>query len=170
MERRHSGLTQATADYNHEGLRVCLDRHHKSPISFDIRTSDRRGEAVVEWEKADERTKHAWANEIDTTEIGAYACVLAALELFYDLVTVRRAETATGADYYVAPPGTPADDLEDCIRLEVSGVDHGNIAVVDRRLRDKLRQAAEGSSNLPAIAGVVGFRVRLIRLANLVEP
>ena len=30
----------------------------------------------------------------------------------------------TGADYYVAPPGNSPEDLEDCLRLEVSGVDH----------------------------------------------
>ena len=49
--------------------------------------------ADVEWETTDERTKHGWANETDTTEAGAYACVLAAVELFDGLLAVRRAET-----------------------------------------------------------------------------
>ena len=65
--------------------------------------------------------------------------------------------------------GTQASDLENCIRLEISGVDHGNVATVARRLDDKLEQAASGNSNLPAIAGVVGFRAQLIQLANLEE-
>ena len=80
---------------------------------------------------------------------------------------MRRAETRTGADYYVAPHGASADDLEDCLRLEVSGVDRGPESVVRKRLNDKLRQAAAGNSNLPALAGVVGFKARLIAVANL---
>jgi hypothetical protein len=85
------------------------------------------------------------------------------------LVAVRRAETGSGADYYIAAPGTQADDLEDCVRLEVSGVDRGGTAIVTRRLREKLDQAAAGKSNLPAIAGVVGFSARLILLSRLEE-
>ena len=126
-------------------------------------------DAIVTWELTGERVKGAWANETDTTEAGAYACVLAAVELLYGMVAVRRAETRTGADYYIALPGTRADDLENLIRLEVSGVDRGTPSDVVRRLNDKLVQAARGNSNLPAIAGVVGFRARLIRLEHLEE-
>lgn len=126
-------------------------------------------DAIVTWELTGERVKGAWANETDTTEAGAYACVLAAVELLYGMVAVRRAETRTGADYYIALPGTRADDLENLIRLEVSGVDRGTPSDVVRRLNDKLEQAARGNRNLPAIAGVVGFRARLIRLEHLEE-
>ncbi len=123
----------------------------------------------MEWEPTDERTKYAWANEIDTTEAGACACVLATIELVKGLVAVRRAETGSGADYYIAIPGTFANDLEDCIRLEVSGIDRGNSAAVNRRLKEKLDQAAAGMSNLPAMVGVVGFRARRILLSHLEE-
>ena len=94
--------------------------------------------------------------------------LLAAVELADDLVAVRRAETMTGADYYVAPMGNSPDDLEDCLRLEVSGVDHGPESAIGQRLRAKLAQAAAGNSNLPALACVVGFKARLIMLADLV--
>jgi hypothetical protein len=94
---------------------------------------------------------------------------LAAVELGKSLVAVRRAETLTGADYYVAPPGSSAEDLEACFRLEVSGTDKGNRAVMRQRLGSKLEQAAAGSSNLPAIAAVVGFRERAILIADLLE-
>ena len=69
----------------------------------------------------DVRTLNAHANEIDATEAGAYGVSLAAVEAISGLVAVRRAETLTGADWYIAPQGTDADDLESCIRLEVSG-------------------------------------------------
>ncbi len=166
---RHAGVTDAISACLAEAARVCLDRHHQPPTEFDI---DKRGErtgTIAEWEETDARTRSAWANEVDATEAGACACVLAALELCAGLVAVHRAETKTGADYYVAPAGRPPADLEECVRLEVSGVDRGDLATIARRLRDKLDQAAAGTSNLPAIAGVVGFRARIILLSPL-EP
>lgn len=169
MAQRHHGLTQAIAEQLTEGARVCLDRHHQSPTEFHINWEDRQTDALVVWEATDNRTKAAWANETDTTEAGAYACVLAAIELLDGLVAVRRAETGTGADYYLALPSTPADDWENFVRVEVSGTDQGNASTVANRLRIKLRQAESGASDLPAIAGVVGFRAKLIHLANLEE-
>ena len=144
-----------------------MDRHHQSPATVEIRGLTRTANAMVQWQAADAATKFAWANDTDATEDGACACVLAAVELMEDLVAVRRAETRTGADYYIASPGTSANDLESCIRLEVSGTDAGSAADVSRRLREKLYQAKQGNSNLPAMAGVIGFQTLLIRLARL---
>ena len=167
MSERHSGLTEAVAAYYEEAARVCLDRHHASPKRFAIRNGDAKQEAEVLWEQTDERCRAAWANEVDATEAGAYGCAIAAAELTQGLFAIRRAETGTGADYYVAPPGHGRDDLEECLRLEVSGVDHGAEAIVEQRLRGKLDQAAGGRSNLPAMAGVVGFRVALILMQRV---
>lgn len=169
LSDRHSGLTFAIAESYTEAARVCLDRHHSPPVDIAIKNADDNHAATVEWVPPDNRTRGAWANETDATEDGAYACVLAALELTSGLVAVRRAETKTGADYYVAAPGAGANDLEECLRLEVSGVDKGSEAAVMQRLNAKLEQAAAGASNLPAIAGVVGFLARLIALQPLQE-
>lgn len=167
MDQRHVGLTAAIADSYTEAARVCLDRHHQSPADFDLDRSGSQSTVAVEWQPPDARTRGAWANETDTTEAGAYACALAAVDLADGLVAVHRAETRTGADYYVAPRGNSPDDLENCLRLEVSGVDRGPQSVIEQRLRAKLDQAAAGNSNLPALAGVVGFKARLIMLAGL---
>ena len=167
MAERHTGLTEPIADSCAEAARVCLDRHHQSPTDFDLDRGGARSGTIVEWQPPDARTRGAWANETDATEAGASACALAAVELTDGLVAVRRAETRTGADYYVAPPGASADDLEDCLRLEVSGVDRGPENIVRQRLNAKLRQAAAGNSNLPALAGVVGFKACLIAVAEL---
>ena len=169
MDQRHVGLTRAIADSYTEAAGVCLDRHHQSPTDFDLDRSGSQSTVAVEWQPPDARTRGAWGNETDTTEAGAYACALAAVDLADGLVAVHRAETRTGADYYVAPRGNSPDDLEDCLRLEVSGVDRGPQSVIEQRLRTKLDQAAAGNSNLPALAGVVGFKARLIMLADL-EP
>ena len=162
MEQRHPGLTKAIAEFLSEAVRVCLDRHHASPVDVTLERVGRQSVAVISWQPTDSSTQGAWANDIDTTEQGAYGCALAAVELVDGMVAVRRAETMTGADYYIAPVGTFAEDLEDCVRLEVSGVDRGDRAVIGQRLRAKERQAAAGASNLPARAAVVGFKALLI--------
>jgi hypothetical protein len=166
---RHRGLTPAVSDAYTEAARVCLDRHHVPPIDVIISNDGENVDTIAIWEPTDERQKAAWANELDATRDGAYACALAAIELTNGMVAVGRAETKTGADYYVAKPGDMVEDLEDCYRLEVSGVDKGSQGIVEQRVRDKLNQAAVGASNLPAIAGVVGFRVKLVILQRLEE-
>lgn len=167
LSERHHGLTLAIADFYAEAARVCLDRHHVSPVDFSISNYGNTQDALVEWEPTDHRTRTAWANETDTTEAGAYACALAAVELTNGMVAVGRAETKTGADYYIAPRDRRLADLEESYRLEISGVDRGSASAVRQRLQEKLEQAASGASNLPAIAGVVGFRAKLILLQPL---
>ena len=60
------------------------------------------------------------------------------------------------------PRGARVDDLEDAVRLEVSGVDRGPASRVERRLAEKILQTYGGSSSLPAIVAVVGFEVKLV--------
>ena len=167
MAKRHTGLTEAIASAHTEAAGVCLSRHHQSPTALDLDRRGARSTAAVAWPQPSARAVSAWANDTDATEAGACACALAAVELIDGLVAVRRAETKTGADYYIAPRGSSVGDLEDCLRLEVSGVDKGLESAVNRRVGEKLAQAAAGHSNLPAMAGVVGFKVKLIVLADL---
>lgn len=162
LSTRHIGLTKALAESYHEAARVCLDRHHTPPTNFSIHNASAETTATVDWEPADERCRGAHANEIDATEWGAYACALASAELTHGLVAIRRAETRTGADYYLGEPGSQLDDLENCLRLEVSGTDKGTSTDVETRLLEKLSQASRGQSNLPAIATVVGFKAQKI--------
>ena len=121
---------------------------------------------LIEWDPPDARCRGAWANKDDATRDGAYACAIAAIELFLGLYAIRRAETLTGADYYVAPLSHTSEDLEDRYRLEVSGPNSGEYEV-KQRLRMKVHQAQHGKSNLPAWAVVVGFRVKLISMQSV---
>jgi hypothetical protein len=166
LSDRHWGLDPATATCWLEAARVCLDRHHSSPQDFEIIDDADTSLAEVEWDAADERMRDNWNNKDDATRDGAYVCALAATELIRGLLAVKRAETRTGADYYVAPKGTAIQDLEECLRLEVSGTD-GDSYEVRRRLKGKLDQAGAGDSNLPALATVVGFRVKLIMIKTV---
>lgn len=167
MARRHPGLKSPVAEYLLAAASVCLDRHHSSPATFRTQHDREPGLCTVGWTPPDAEDLRVWANEIDTTEAGACACVLAAVEMFTGMVAIGRAETGTGADYYVAPAGTIREDFETCYRVEISGLDLGSEARVDARLAAKRRQAMMGKSNVPAMAGVVGFRAGLIRLVTV---
>lgn len=166
MHERHRGLTPAIAECYLEAARVCLDRHHIPPQEFTLSDDSSKIQVGVAWEQTDERIMAAWANEIDTTESGAYICALAAAELARGVVAVARAETHTGADYYLAPSNLPIEDLENCLRFEVSGTTLDN-AGVNTRLQSKVEQARRGDSDLPALAAVVGFRARLIMMQTV---
>lgn len=168
LAARHTGLTVEIASCYEQAAAICLNQHHLSPTEFSLEEDGQAQLALVGWSAPDERQQRAWANQTDATEMGAYACALAAVEVTRKLIAVRRAETLTGADYYLAPLGKDADDLEEWLRLEVSGtqLDDGEI---EQRLQRKLKQAARGSSNLPALAVVVGFKVRRIMLRRVGE-
>jgi hypothetical protein len=168
MAERHQALTPSVAGSYFEAARVCLDRHHSSPKEFTLEDDKVESIAKVEWEATDSRVQAAWANADDATRDGAYAFALAATELLRGMVAVRRAETRTGADYYIALSDQDLEDLENCFRLEVSGT-HSDKSEVKRRLRIKLEQARQGNRNLPALAAVIGFRVQLILLQTVDE-
>ena len=157
LSLRHAGLTAAVGSGYEEAARVCLDRHHTSPKEITVVDSGKEAVCETRWQEADTRTCNAWANEIDATEQGACGLSLAAIEMTRGLVAVRRAETLTGADYYLGNAGEVIEDLETSFRLEVSGINRGTYADISARIKKKINQAKTGASNLPAIANVVAF-------------
>jgi len=161
MSDRHVGLTPEVAACYLQAACVCLDRHHEPPTDFSLDSDSQVTLTAVKWNPTDDITKRAWANKDDATRDGAYALALASTELSKGLVAVHRAETKTGADYYVAPIDAFSDDLENWFRLEVSGTD-GDKYRVKRVLNQKVEQTKKGNSNLPALAAVVGFKVKQI--------
>lgn len=169
MHERHRALTVAVAGAYKEAASVCLSRHHAPPLVIILSDNGAQGEAEVVWNVPDSRTIGAWANTTDTTESGAYGFVIAGVEYSRGWFAVRRAETGSGADYYVGPQGSGEEDLEGCLRLEVSGVDGGSRDAVATRLGAKIRQAQRGASNLPALAGVIGFSAKVLMVRDVPE-
>ena len=169
LAERHVGVTPENAAEYAQAAAICLSRHHQSPIEFVLRVNNAEQSASLEWQIPDERTRRAWANADDATRDGAYALALAGVELTLGLAAIQRAETKSGADYYVAPINDLSEDMETWIRLEISGVDRGNETAVNQRLRRKLQQLKFGASNAPAFAAVVGFSARLIAIQALEE-
>lgn len=167
LERRHTGISPGIGLWLYEGACVCLSRHHESPVELEVCRSGVASAREVEFTMPDQTVLNAWANDIDATEAGAYGICIAAVETEENLLAVRRAETLTGADWYVGPPGTTADNLEACCRLEVSGLDKGSKSDVSRRLAQKVEQARRGASDLPAVATVIGFKERLLLIEKV---
>lgn len=169
MDQRHRALTSPVAGSYQEAASVCLSRHHTPPVQVNLSDNGSEQSADLDWIAPDARSLGAWANAIDATEAGAYGCVIAGIEELRGLFAVRRAETGTGADYYIGPPDAGVTDLEGCIRLEVSGVDRGDHREVGKRLIEKIRQTREGNSSLPAVAGVFGFSARILMVQDIPE-
>lgn len=156
LHERHRGLTPAVCAAFAEAATVCLDRRHVPPQVLALETPSGNTTRSLEWQPSNDRARAAWANRDDATRDGAYSVSLAVVEADLGWVALSRAETRTGADYYVGP--RRSRDLENAYRLEVSGVDEGDDAAVNRRVTEKVRQALDGRSALPAVAAVVGFR------------
>jgi hypothetical protein len=162
LHERHVGLTQEVCAANAQAAAVCLDRHHQPPTTVEVVSPERRVRWDLRWEPADERARRAWANADDATEDGACAVAMAVVEVELGLTAIQRAETKTGADYYLGHEGD--DTLETAYRLEVAGSDRGDTRSLKSRLSRKVRQTRQGKSNLPAIASVVGFRAGEVHL------
>lgn len=167
LHERHQGLTKAVCDAYAEAAHVCLSLHHQPPVDIVVTTPEEESTFGMTWTVPGERERRAWANLIDAVEAGAYAMAIAAVEGVHQWFAVSRAETLTGADYYVGPAGA---DLETAFRLEVSGTNEGNAAELRARLKRKTEQALAGRSALPAVACVVGFRNGSILVSSLQRP
>ena len=166
MSETHPGLTPALADALAEAARVCLARHHSSPTDFDIRYRGTTLSARMTWETPTSRERAANGNEPDATRDAAYSISFAAIEKCEDLVVVARAEHMSGSDFYIGPRTSGPGDLEDALRLEVSGTDAGDRKECLRRLEQKRAQAINAAHAIPAVASVVGIHEALILVAD----
>jgi hypothetical protein len=142
-----------------------MSRHHVSPKAWSVQRDDSNAvNYLVPWEEPTAEHIRSCGNHDEATRDGAYGLALAAADVHLDLVAFGRAEGRTGSDFYLVPAGTTNDDTphfnlqsDNRIRLEVSGIDRDNDAIMNARISQKVQQARDGMSDFPAIAGVVGF-------------
>jgi hypothetical protein len=141
--------------------KVCLEAHHTTPVTFEATSNGATVAYELSWQPVDDMLRRSYNNADDAKRDGAYVIAFAAVEDLAGLVSIGRAETKTGADYYLAPRGSNPEDFERAVRLEVSGTD-GSPTQARARLRQKQQQTRDGTGEEPAIAAVVGFRSKLI--------
>lgn len=167
LHRRHFGVTEQIGGHYEQAAAVCLSWSHAPPVLMSVVADDGPSvQYLTEWLPPTPRQRAAWANAEDATANGAYCVALAAAESHLGLVALSRAETKSGADYYVgsAQSGVAADQgdlsLDDAVRLEISGIGlDEREAVLGARVRQKVAQARRGLSNRPALVCVVAFRL-----------
>jgi hypothetical protein len=169
LDGRHPGVTAAIGQCYCEAAAVCVERYHQTPLDCRVRADGADQSVALSWTPPEPRTIDAWANTSDATRDGAYGVSLLAIEDIYGLVAIRRAETLSGADYYLASASKQSSELEASLRLEVSGT-HLSRDVVNRRLAAKVRQLRSGRSNLPGLAVVVGFKEALVAMQKVDGP
>jgi len=167
LHLRHYGLDQPLSEAYSRAARVCLSRHHSPPADFHLTNGGSQSVREVAWEPPDDRTVAVWGNRDDATRDGAYVMAIAAVEVECGIVAISRTEVRTGADYFVAPVDADPADLEEAVRLEVSGTDAGGEDTVRRRLREKVQQTKDGIADTPALACVVGFSARRIAIEEV---
>jgi hypothetical protein len=167
LDQRHPGISHGIATSYREAAQVCLGRHHKPPKNFTIVHDSIHDTADADWSPPSQSLRAAWNNVIDATEAAAYCIALAAVEITNGLYAIYRAETQSGADYYLAPEGAEVEDLENLIRLEVSGIDKATPHLIAVRVKQKLQQMKNGASNTPGIASVVAFDQLSISIASM---
>lgn len=173
LHHRHD-ITKVLGDFLCESASVCLNRHHSPPqiMSLVFEGDPYEHACSVIWIPPSAIVQRSHDEEYDTTEEGAYAVVLVAVEAYRGLIAVSRARRGTGADFILKPgplgaPESYPPDFENAIRLEVSGVNDGPEREVQRRLATKVEQIRSGVSDLPGLAGVVGFRACIIALESV---
>lgn len=162
LHLRHPGLYEPLCQAYADAAAICLSECHTSPVEMGIRCGDTACIRELAWNEPSQKALASWRNQDEATEQGACSIALATVEAELGMVGLSRAETRTGADFYIAMPG---QGLEQSRRLEVSGTRSSVARDLQVRLRQKIQQARRGRSNLPALACVVGFRVRAIVMA-----
>ncbi|PKB71838.1 MAG: hypothetical protein BZY87_03615 [SAR202 cluster bacterium Io17-Chloro-G6] len=142
---------------------MCLSMHHTPPTEFIVHNGKSYSENVLTWSIPGDRIRRSWNNIDDATRDGAYGISLAAIESSLGFYAISRAETGSGADYYVGPE-YGLDKLEASYRLEIAGSNRGNAATIRRRLLGKVKQLRDGNLKLPGLASVVGFLQRQVEI------
>lgn len=167
LDEWHPCITPALAEVMFEAARVCLDRHHAPPIDLETRTDNHWDTVHLDWPPSDNRLRRAWGNQIEAIEWGAVGVALAYAGQIAGLLAVRRAQRGSGADYFMIREDADLHDLEARIRLEISGVERGNLADLNRRLAQKVEQLGRGRPAGLGVAVVVGFSARTLCIARM---
>lgn len=165
LHLRHRGLSQNLAGSYAEAASVCLTRYHTPPRIVRVSMADEMDtQYIADWHLPGPRLNDCYKNREDSVRDGAYSLSLAVVEARLGLVAVCRAEAKSGADYYIGEPGSEVNsfdgllDLENSIRLEVSGIESVRHDGEWRtRLRSKVEQLRNGNVAGPGIAAVSVF-------------
>ena len=125
-----------------------------------IEGSSLDGLSVI-WESTTtEETKNSWYDIQDLTEYGAVGIAILIVLRLTPFKILRRAVKGEGVDYWLADKNETIP-FQNTARLEVSGIFNGDISLIEKRVKQKLKQTEPTDGAIPAYIVVVEFSMPL---------
>lgn len=168
LSSRHPGVSPGVGKAYEEAAQVSFASHPTGPLTLCVQDGTTAHAFSHASRKPSAKLRAAWNNRDDATRDGAYGVAIATVEVARNLRAVSRAETLTGADYYLNAKGSGVADLEDAIRMEVSGTTTSEVSDFQYRVKTKLQQVKNGSCDKPGLVVIVGFLLLQVEVQDAV--
>ncbi|MEL6590913.1 MAG: hypothetical protein AAFQ87_00185 [Bacteroidota bacterium] len=173
LERLQEGLpaiSPAFGAFLVEACQVCLAQaEHESGVELGV-IGDINDQLALQWEgELTEQIRNSWLDLGEATEYGATAMAILLVLALTDLTVVGRSVKGTGFDYWLGPAESSRESerFEEKVRLEISGILSGDLKLIERRVKAKLRQTQRSDHlGLPALVIVTEFRKLLSYFAE----
>ncbi len=150
------------ADFS-EAAAVCLEANdHFKGVTMKVE-GDFSCQFKLKWKAVSPRMKNSREDMAYTVESGAYCLAMLVVEKLTGLKVTRQSQKRTGFDYWLGDVGDLG--MQNCARLEVSGILKGNLARINSRLKEKIKQTKKSDTlDLPAYVVIVEFSQPLIKI------
>jgi hypothetical protein len=163
LESLHLGLpaiSPAFGTFLAEACQVCLQAWgHQPGAVLSVRANPSQA-FELRWEAyVSDQLARTWHDQQEATEYGATAVGILLVTQLTDYTVIRRSVKGTGFDYWLGDKrSAEALPFQECARLEVSGIFHGEEPLIRRRVKNKLQQVQRSDHlGLPAIVVVTEF-------------
>lgn len=173
LETLHKGLpaiSPAFGAFLVEACQICLEQGGHDPGAVLEVLGDQNDHLPVHWEKTlNEQIRNSWLDLGEATEYGATCMAISLVLALTDYTVIGRSVKGTGFDYWLGPKEKAAESerFEDCVRLEISGILNGDLKLIERRVKAKLKQTQRSDHmGLPALVIVTEFRKLLSYFAE----
>lgn len=165
LERLLEGLpaiSPAFGAFLVEACQVCLEQGgHQTGAELGV-MGDRYEQLSLQWSgELTDQIRNSWRDMGEATEYGATAMAILLVLALTDLTVTGRSVKGTGFDYWLGPAenASECELFEESVRLEISGILSGDLKLIERRVKAKLKQTQRSDHlGLPALVIVTEFR------------
>jgi hypothetical protein len=151
-----------------EAAAVCLDEQgHSHPVNLRIE-GVQSGEIELQWTAADEVTRRFNADQDVATEYGAYGIAALSMPFCTGLTIIERSIKGKGFgfDFWLGSIDEAGGLFQRKARLEVSGIRNGSEALLQSRLKIKLKQISPSDTVASGYVTVVEFGTPQARIVE----
>jgi hypothetical protein len=157
-------LTPAFGRSMAEAAALCLEEEGHRDSALLLVTGSYAETFVVTWPEVTDQVRACYNDPEEATEHGACGIAILLVGELVGQTVVERSRKGTGFDYWIGAEDELPFQRKAC--LEVSGIRRGDAALVDRRVREKLRQTSRTDGVLPAHVVVVEFSRPMAYVVN----